>query len=83
MHDFTLSNTGTAPLTINQINIGGANANQYTRSSTCGNTLGVGASCTITVTFSPNQRGNLNATLGVSDNAPGNPQTALLTGVGQ
>ncbi|HET8666755.1 MAG TPA: choice-of-anchor D domain-containing protein, partial [Terriglobales bacterium] len=80
---FTLSNTGTAPLTIFRVSLGGANSNQYTQSNNCGTSLGAGLSCTITVTFVPNQRGTLNATLSVSDNAVGSPHTATLTGVGQ
>ena len=81
-HGFTLSNPGTAPLTISSISIGGANANQYSQTNTCGGSLAVGASCTITVRFSPNQRGVLNATLNVTDNAPGTA-SATLTGTGQ
>jgi hypothetical protein len=81
---FTLTNSGTSLLTINSISIGGANANQFSiPSRTCGNSLGVGASCTIDVQFSPNNRGTYNATLQVSDNAPNSPQTATLTGTGQ
>jgi Bacterial Ig-like domain (group 3)/MBG domain (YGX type)/Abnormal spindle-like microcephaly-assoc'd, ASPM-SPD-2-Hydin/Multicopper oxidase len=81
---FTLTNSGTSSLTINSIRIGGANANQFSiPSSTCGNSLGVGTSCTINVRFSPTSRGTLNATLQVTDNAPNSPQTAALTGTGQ
>jgi Cep192 domain 4/HYDIN/CFA65/VesB-like, Ig-like domain len=81
---FTLSNTGTAALTINSINLGGANANQFAiQSRTCTNTLAVGSSCNINVVFSPTNRGPQNATLQVNDNAPGSPQTAALSGTGQ
>jgi FtsP/CotA-like multicopper oxidase with cupredoxin domain len=81
---FTLTNPGTSLLTINSISIGGANANQFSiPSRTCGNSLGVGASCTISVQFSPNNRGTYNATLQIGDNAPNSPQSATLTGTGQ
>jgi hypothetical protein len=81
---FTLTNSGTALLTINNIAIGGADASRFNRTTTCGGTLAVGASCTIRVTFSPQKAGTAyNATLQVSDNAPGSPQTATLTGTGQ
>jgi hypothetical protein len=81
---FTLTNSGTASLTINNINIGGADANRFSRTTTCGGTLAVGASCTINVTFSPQRAGAAySASLQVSDNAPGSPQTATLTGAGQ
>jgi trimeric autotransporter adhesin len=79
-----LSNPGTAVLTINSISIGGANGGQFSVSrGTCGSTLAVGATCTMNVTFSPNGRGNFTATLSVSDNAAGSPQTAALSGTGQ
>jgi hypothetical protein len=81
---FTLSNTGTASLTINSIGLGGANPNQFAiQSRTCTNTLAAGSSCSINVVFSPNNRATYNATLQVNDNAPNSPQTGTLTGTGQ
>jgi hypothetical protein len=80
---FTLSNSGTAPLAINRIAITGVNRTQFSQTNNCGNSLGAGLSCTITVRFTPSQRGTSNATLSVTDNAPASPQTATLTGVGQ
>lgn len=81
---FTLTNFGTAPLTINNISIGGANASRFNQSNNCGSTLAVGVSCKINVTFTPQKAGTAySATLQISDNAPGSPQTATLTGTGQ
>jgi FtsP/CotA-like multicopper oxidase with cupredoxin domain len=80
---FTLTNSGTAALTINRINIGGTNPNQFSQTNNCGASLAIGASCTINVTFSPTRRASFSATLQVADNAPGSPQTAALTGTGQ
>lgn len=80
---FTLTNTGSAVLTINGISIGGANANRFNQTNNCAATLAIGATCTINVTFSPQQRGNYAATLQVRDNATGSPQTAGLSGTGQ
>ena len=40
------------------------------------------ASCTINVTFTPGSGGTRNATLVIADNAPGNPHSLALTGVG-
>ncbi len=81
---FTLTNLGTAALAINNVNIGGVDANRFSRATTCGATLAVGASCIINVTFSPQRAGTAySATLQVSDSAPGSPQTATLTGTGQ
>jgi hypothetical protein len=77
---FTLSSTGTAPLTINGISLTGG---QFAIASiTCGTTLAVGANCTINVVFSPRGAGAQTGTLTVNDNAPGSPQTATVTGTG-
>jgi hypothetical protein len=81
---FTLTNSGTAALSINNISIGGANGNRFNQTNNCGNTLAIGASCTINVTFTPQKAGTAySATLQISDNAPGSPQAATLTGTGQ
>jgi len=81
---FTLNNSGTAPLTINNISIGGANGNRFNQTNNCGNSLAIGASCTINVTFTPQRASTAyNGTLQISDNAPGSPQTAALNGTGQ
>jgi hypothetical protein len=83
----TLSNaTGTAALTINGISFGGANPRQFTQTNNCGGSLAIGATCTINVTFSTGRGGRpatYNATLNVSDSAPGSPQIATLTGTTQ
>jgi len=81
---FTLTNSGTAALSINNISIGGANGNRFNQTNNCGSTLAIGASCTINVTFTPQKAGTAySATLQISDNAPGSPQAATLTGTGQ
>jgi FtsP/CotA-like multicopper oxidase with cupredoxin domain len=80
---FTLTNSGTAVVTINRINIGGANPNRFAQTNNCGASLAIGASCTINVTFTPQRaRTAYSATLQVADNAPNSPQTATLTGTG-
>ena len=78
---FTLTNTGNAALTISGIALAGANSVAFRNTNTCGSTLAAGASCTIAVTFSPTSTGTDTATLSVSDNASGSPQTSSLTGV--
>jgi FtsP/CotA-like multicopper oxidase with cupredoxin domain len=81
---FTLTNTGTAALTINSIGLTGASPGQFIISSrTCGTTLPVGANCTINVSFAPNRAGTFTANLSIADNAPNSPQTATLSGTGQ
>jgi YVTN family beta-propeller protein/adhesin HecA-like repeat protein len=78
----TLSNTGSAPLDINSIQIAppGNDLHDFQASSACPASLGPGQSCKITVTCFP-AAGNLHptATLAVTDNAPGSPQTVPLS----
>jgi hypothetical protein len=78
----TLTNTSLGVLTISSIGIGGPNSNQFSQTNNCPPSLQSGASCGISVTFSPNAVGNASASLNVTDNAPGSPQSAQLTGIG-
>ncbi|MGD0646461.1 MAG: choice-of-anchor D domain-containing protein [Acidobacteriaceae bacterium] len=78
----TLSNTGNAALTISGITIGGTNATDFAETTTCGEALAAGASCTIAVTFTPGSVASFSATVSVADNAAGSPQTAALSGSG-
>ena len=79
----TLTNSGTATLNISGITLTGANAADYslTPASTCGGSVGAGASCTINVTFSPTAGGTRVAVVNISDNAQGSPQQVALSGV--
>jgi hypothetical protein len=77
----TLKNIKTATLTIASIAVTG----DFAQTSNCPispATLGKGASCTISVTFTPAGLGGLTGTLTVTDNAGNSPQTAKLTGTG-
>lgn len=81
----TLKNTGTAALTIastNGIILTGADYKSFGGSTTCNPSIAAGASCTISISFSPKSSGALTATLEVSDNAAGSPQKVTLTGAG-
>jgi len=69
----TLTNSGTAALTIDTLSITGSNANFFTDSTTCGSSLAISASCTISVTFAPIVTGSYSATL----NVPNNDSTAV------
>jgi hypothetical protein len=75
----TLTNTGTATLNINSITISGDYA---ISAQTCGTTVNAGASCTVSVTFTPTGINTRTGTLTFNDNAPNNPQTVALTGTG-
>ncbi|HET7215008.1 MAG TPA: SBBP repeat-containing protein [Terriglobia bacterium] len=75
----TITNTGTQTLTFNSFQTGG----DYSQTNTCtSNTLNVGQSCTVSVTFSPTASGARNGALSISDNAAGSPQSVALSGTG-
>jgi FG-GAP-like repeat/Abnormal spindle-like microcephaly-assoc'd, ASPM-SPD-2-Hydin len=78
----SLSNNGNATLSITNIGITGANAANFHESGTCGSSLAAGAACTISVTFAPTTDGASNATLTITDGAPGSPHTVRLSGTG-
>jgi hypothetical protein len=78
----TLTNSGNAALTINSVTVTGSGASQFNPSSACGASVAAGASCTISVVFTPSSAGNQSATLSVADNASGSPQTVALSGAG-
>jgi hypothetical protein len=78
----TLTNTGTTALVISSVAISGANAAEYSQTNTCGNSLAAGASCNVSVVFTPAGSGMRTATLTVTDNASTSTQTMSLTGTG-
>jgi hypothetical protein len=78
----TVKNTGTAALSFSTVSFSGTYASSFTESTTCplGSTLAVGASCTVSVSFTPQVAGALTATLNVADGA--GTQTVALSGSG-
>jgi hypothetical protein len=77
----TLTNTGTAPLTISGITITGTNASDFSATAnTCGATLAVGANCTVTLSFSAATAGTYTATLNIANNSAGGTGTVALSG---
>jgi len=78
----TLSNTGTAALSITSIAVAGTNVGDFTQTHTCLSSLAAGARCTISVTFKPAATGTRSARVSVTDNASGSPQAVVLSGSG-
>jgi hypothetical protein len=78
----TLINYGTGPLKILGIGHTGSNPGAFAQTNTCGTNVPGGGSCTITVTFTPRDKGFKTATLEVSDDGGGSPQTVTLSGTG-
>jgi len=79
----TIKNSGTAALTLTSETITGTNASSFLKSATtCGTSLAVGATCTVSVEFKPAAAGALTASLSIADNASGSPQAVALQGTG-
>ena len=55
----------------------------FSETNSCGATLASGASCTVTVRFTPTVTGERTGAVIVSDGGTGQPQTIQLTGTGQ
>ena len=73
-----LNNTGVTALTITSIVATG----DFAQTNDCGSTVGVNASCTINVTFTPSLRGTRNGAVAITDNAAASPQQVTLQGQG-
>ncbi len=76
----TLTNTGSANLSIQSVGITGDFA---IASNSCGAILAPKATCTVAITFSPTAVGTRTGTLTFTDDGSGNPQSYNLTGQGQ
>jgi hypothetical protein len=79
----TITNSGTALLTISSIALTAPNQADFAiQSNNCGSSLSAGTSCSIGLQFVPNAVGVLSAALTILDNAPGSPHSVVLTGLG-
>lgn len=79
----TLTNTGSAVLSISSIKLIGANASSFVFTSTCGKTLAVHGFCALRGHFAPTTAGTLKAEITITDDAITSPQTIALSGTGQ
>ena len=80
--NITLTNTGSAALSITGITLTGTNTGDFGQTNTCGSSVAAGAFCTISVTFIPTTTGARSASVSITDNAVGSPQTVALSGTG-
>jgi dienelactone hydrolase len=78
----TMTNPSALALTISSITIAGDNAGDFAQTNNCGASLASGASCTVSIIFTPSQIGARTATLTLTDTAAGSPQSLNLTGIG-
>ncbi len=78
----TLSNNSGAALSVSSIALTGTNTGDFTENNTCSTSVASGGSCKIVVLFTPSASGSRSASLSVTDNASGSPQTVALSGTG-
>ena len=79
----TFTNHSTSRVvSIAGISIAGPNSPAFAQANTCGTSLAAGASCTISVTFTPHGKGSRIATLYLWNNGSGTVQTVALSGNG-
>jgi ASPM-SPD-2-Hydin domain-containing protein/HYDIN/CFA65/VesB family protein len=74
----TLSNNQTTDLNISGISASG----DFAQTNNCGSSIAAGATCAITVTFTPTATGARSGAITVTDSATNSPQTANLAGTG-
>jgi len=78
----TVTNTGTVALPITSIALSSSSPQPFSQTNTCGNSIAVGASCTINVVFDPSAAGPVSATLSVNVGNGIATQTVALSGTG-
>ena len=79
----TLTNNGPGALIITSIALTGANPTDFAQSNNClVPSIPANSSCSINVTFAPAFGGARSASLSITDNATGNPQTLAISGTG-
>ncbi len=78
----TISNTGTAALTITSVTASGDFAVQSNNCTTALQATTPPSTCHVTVTYTPTAAGPSVGSLTLTDNAPNSPQIILLTGTG-
>jgi FG-GAP-like repeat/Abnormal spindle-like microcephaly-assoc'd, ASPM-SPD-2-Hydin/FG-GAP repeat len=74
----TLTNIGTAPLSISSITVSG----QFQVSDTCGSSLAAGAKCNISAAFQPKSAGKHTGLITLIDGASSKPQVIEVSGNG-
>lgn len=79
----TITNNTGAVVTISSIAISGTDPTDFAQSATtCGSSLALKSSCTISIAFTPTALGARSAALVLLDSAANSPQTIALSGTG-
>ncbi|HEX3820121.1 MAG TPA: choice-of-anchor D domain-containing protein [Candidatus Sulfotelmatobacter sp.] len=79
----TVTNTAKTAMAVRSVAVTGANIKDFAETNTCGTSVGAGASCSISVTFTPTAIGARKASLSIIDAGGASPQVVSLTGTGQ
>lgn len=84
----TVTNTGNAPLSIQKVSVGGANAGDFTiagaTTCTAGASVPAGGECVVVVSFAPTVTGERTGSLAIATGGAGTVQIALAgAGVGE
>lgn len=78
----TVTNNGSAPLSVSGVMLGGADPADYVVDNECRQPVAPGSSCTVNVRFSPQAQGASTATLTVLTDAPAATAAVTLSGTG-
>jgi hypothetical protein len=78
----TLANNMAAALNISNMAFTGGHPLDYNETDTCGTSVAAGATCSISITFTPDGSGPRAATLNLTDNANNSPQLVRVSGTG-
>ncbi len=78
----TLSNLGASAVSIGAIGLTGTNPGDFKTANNCGKSVAANGSCIIKVAFKPTATGARSASVSITDNGGGSPQTVALTGIG-
>ncbi|WP_333599935.1 T9SS type A sorting domain-containing protein [Flavobacterium sp.] len=80
---FTINDTGAGILSIGTISISGANASDFTVTTSPSSSVGPSSSTTFVVTFNPSAAGTRNATISIANNdTSNNPYVFAIKGTG-
>jgi len=82
----TLTNNGNSDLQLNRAYLAGGSKGDFTLSdpnSCAGSTIVAGATCDLSIAFTPQRAGRRTTSLAVQDNAPGSPQSVEVAGSGR
>ena len=83
--NITVTNVGTTSISITKISITGSRVTSFSETNNCPispSMLAANASCTISVVFTPQLKGALNADVSLLDTGGGSPQNVPIAGTG-